>query len=109
MKPAAHLRWRLTLAFALALTAVLGAAGVYLYAQLRADMDVATERDLRMRADQLSGRLIRSPATALTRHAPGSGPGREDRPEFSPPRRGGSGQLVRSRQAADTRQLNVAA
>ena len=60
------IRLRLTLAFALALTAVLGAAGVYLYAQLRADMDVATERDLRMRADQLSGLLIRSPATALT-------------------------------------------
>ncbi len=60
------IRWRLTLAFALALTAVLTAAGVFLYAQLRADVDVTIERDLRMRADQLSGLLIRSPISELT-------------------------------------------
>jgi two-component system, OmpR family, sensor kinase len=60
------IRWKLTLAFALALTAVLSAAGVFLYAQLSTDVDVAIERDLRLRADQLSGLLIRSPASALT-------------------------------------------
>jgi two-component system, OmpR family, sensor kinase len=60
------IRWKLTLAFALALTAVLTAAGVFLYAQLRNDVDVTIERDLRMRADQLSGLLIRSPISELT-------------------------------------------
>src|SRR4029450_14009580 len=60
------IRWKLTLAFALALTAVLGAAGVFLSAQLSSDVDVAIERDLRLRADQLSGLLIREGASALT-------------------------------------------
>jgi signal transduction histidine kinase len=60
------IRWRLTLAFAVALTVVLTAAGVFLYAQLRADVDIAIERDLRLRADQLSGLLIREGASALT-------------------------------------------
>jgi signal transduction histidine kinase len=59
------IRWKLTLAFALALTAVLTAAGIFLYAQVRADVDEAIEHDLRLRADQLSGLLIRSPDTAL--------------------------------------------
>jgi two-component system, OmpR family, sensor kinase len=60
------IRWKLTLAFAVALTAVLTAAGVFLHAQLTADVDVTIERDLRMRADQLSGLLIRSPISELT-------------------------------------------
>ena len=60
------IRWRLTLAFALALTAVLGAAGVFLYAQLSSDVDVAIERDLRRRADQLSALVIQSPISVLT-------------------------------------------
>jgi signal transduction histidine kinase len=60
------IRWRLTLAFALALTAVLGAAGVFLYAQLSSDVDVAIERDLRMRAGQLSALVIQSPISVLT-------------------------------------------
>jgi two-component system, OmpR family, sensor kinase len=60
------IRWKLTLAFALALAAVLSAAGVFLYAQLSTDVDVAIERDLRLRADQLSGLLIREGASALT-------------------------------------------
>lgn len=60
------IRWRLTLAFAVALAVVLCAAGVFLYAQLRADVDVGIERDLRLRADQLSGLLIREGASALT-------------------------------------------
>jgi two-component system, OmpR family, sensor kinase len=60
------IRWKLTLAFALALAAVLSAAGVFLYAQLSTDVDVGIERDLRLRADQLSGLLIREGASALT-------------------------------------------
>jgi hypothetical protein len=60
------IRWKLTLAFALALTAVLTAAGIFLYAQFSADVDGTIERDLRMRADQLSGLLIRSPISELT-------------------------------------------
>jgi signal transduction histidine kinase len=60
------IRWRLTLAFVVALAVVLSAAGVFLYAQLSADVDVAIERDLRLRADQLSGLLIREGASALT-------------------------------------------
>ncbi len=60
------IRWKLTLAFALALTAVLSAAGIFLYAQLSSDVDIAIERDLRLRADQLSGLLIREGASALT-------------------------------------------
>jgi two-component system, OmpR family, sensor kinase len=60
------IRWRLTLAFALALTAVLTAAGIFLYAQVRADVDEALEHDLRLRADQLSGLMIRSPDSALS-------------------------------------------
>jgi two-component system, OmpR family, sensor kinase len=60
------IRWKLTLAFALSLTAVLSAAGVFLYGQLSSDVDVAMERDLRLRADQLSGLLIREGASALT-------------------------------------------
>jgi signal transduction histidine kinase len=64
------IRWRLTLAFALALTVVLTAAGVFLYARLGADVDLTIERDLRMRADQLGGLLIRSPISELsTTHA----------------------------------------
>ena len=59
------IRWKLTLAFAVALTAVLSAAGGFLYAQLSSDVDVGIERDLRLRADQLSGLLIRSGASAL--------------------------------------------
>jgi len=73
------IRWKLTLAFAVALTAVLSAAGVFLYAQLSSDVDVGIERDLRLRADQLSGLLIRSGASALriwsrTRRSPTSSP-----------------------------------
>jgi signal transduction histidine kinase len=60
------IRWKITLAFAIALTAVLGAAGVFLYAQLSSDVDVAIERDLRLRADQLSGMLMRSSPSELT-------------------------------------------
>jgi signal transduction histidine kinase len=64
------IRWKLTLAFALALTAVLTAAGAFLYAQVRADVDEAIEHDLRLRADQLGGLLIRSPTPTLaTRHS----------------------------------------
>ena len=59
------IRWKLTLAFALALTAVLTAVGVFLYAQVRADVDEAIEHDLRLRADQLSGLLIQSPLSGL--------------------------------------------
>jgi two-component system OmpR family sensor kinase len=103
------IRWRLTLAFALALTAVLGAAGVYLYAQLRADMDVAIERDLRMRADQLSGLLIRSPASALTTDSKDLDPDERLAQILTP-----AGEVVAASSFADVRlltpeQLNVAA
>ena len=63
------IRWKLTLAFALALAAVLTAVGVFLHAQLSANVDAASERDLRMRADQLRELVIRSPVAALPTHS----------------------------------------
>jgi signal transduction histidine kinase len=59
------IRWKLTLAFALGLAVVLTAVGVFLHAQLSANVDAASERDLRMRADQLRELVIRSPVAAL--------------------------------------------
>jgi two-component system, OmpR family, sensor kinase len=58
------IRWKLTLAFALGLAVVLTAVGVFLHAQLSANVDAAIERDLRMRADQLRVLVIRSPISA---------------------------------------------
>jgi signal transduction histidine kinase len=58
------IRWKLTLAFALGLAVVLTAVGVFLHAQLSANVDAAIERDLRMRADQLMVLVIRSPISA---------------------------------------------
>ena len=58
------IRWKLTLAFALGLAVVLTAVGVFLHAQLSANVDAAIERDLRMRADQLRMLVIRSPISA---------------------------------------------
>ena len=60
------IRWRLTLAFALALTVVLTAVGVFLHAKLSADVDVTIERDLRMRADQLSALLRQESISELS-------------------------------------------
>jgi two-component system OmpR family sensor kinase len=59
------IRWKLTLAFALGLAVVLTAVGVFLHAQLSANVDAAGERDLRRRADQLRELVIRSPISAL--------------------------------------------
>jgi two-component system OmpR family sensor kinase len=59
------IRWKLTLAFALGLAVVLTAFGVFLHAQLSANVDAAIERNLRMRADQLRELVIRSPISAL--------------------------------------------
>jgi signal transduction histidine kinase len=59
------IRWRLTLAFAVALTVVLTAVGVFLHFQLSSDVDRDIERDLRTRAAQLSGLLMREPISAL--------------------------------------------
>jgi two-component system, OmpR family, sensor kinase len=59
------IRWKLTLAFALGLAVVLAAVGVFLHAQLSANVDAAIERDLRVRADQLRELVIRSPLSAL--------------------------------------------
>jgi two-component system, OmpR family, sensor kinase len=59
------IRWRLTLAFALALTVVLTAVGTFLHFQLSSDVDRDIERDLRTRAAQLSGLLMREPISAL--------------------------------------------
>jgi two-component system, OmpR family, sensor kinase len=59
------IRWKLTLAFALGLAVVLTALGVFLHAQLRANVDAAIERDLRARADQLRELVIRSPVSEL--------------------------------------------
>jgi two-component system, OmpR family, sensor kinase len=59
------IRWKLTLAFALGLAVVLTALGVFLHAQLSANVDAAIERDLRIRADQLRELVIRSPISAL--------------------------------------------
>ncbi len=59
------IRWRLTLAFAFALTVVLTAVGVFLHFQLSTDLDHDIERDLRTRAAQLSGLLSRAPISAL--------------------------------------------
>ena len=87
------------LAFALALTAVLSAAGVFLYAQLSSDVDVAMERDLRMRADQLSALVVQSPIPALT-----TTPSRiwsRTRPSLSTP----AGEVVAASSHADVRFL----
>ena len=59
------IRWRLALAFALALTVVLTAVGAFLHFQLSSDVDRGIERDLRTRAAQLSGLLMREPISAL--------------------------------------------
>lgn len=59
------IRWRLTLAFAVALTVVLTAVGAFLHFQLSSDVDRDIERDLRTRAAQLSGLLMREPISAL--------------------------------------------
>jgi len=59
------IRWKLTLAFALALAIVLSGVGVFLRFQLSADVDNDIERGLRARADQLSGLLMREPIAAL--------------------------------------------
>ena len=63
------IRWKLTLAFALGLAVVLTAVGVFLHAQLSANVDAASERDLRMRADQLRELVMRSPLAALPTHS----------------------------------------
>jgi two-component system OmpR family sensor kinase len=59
------IRWKLTLAFALALTTVLTAVGIFLHFQLSSDVDHDIERNLRTRAAQLSGLLMREPISAL--------------------------------------------
>jgi hypothetical protein len=59
------IRWRLTVAFGLALAIVLTAVGIFLHARLRAELDIGIERDLRVRADQLGGLLARSPIEEL--------------------------------------------
>ena len=59
------IRWRLTLAFALALAVVLTGVGVFLHLQLSTDVDHDIEHDLRTRADQLSGLLMREPISSL--------------------------------------------
>ena len=63
------IRWKLTLAFALGLAVVLIAVGVFLHAQLSANVDAAIERDLRTRADQLRELVMRSPVSALPTHS----------------------------------------
>jgi two-component system, OmpR family, sensor kinase len=63
------IRWKLTLAFALGLTVVLTAVGVFLHAQLSANVDAAIERDLRTRAYQLRELVIRSPVSGLPTHS----------------------------------------
>jgi two-component system OmpR family sensor kinase len=63
------IRWKLTLAFALGLAVVLTAVGVFLHAQLSANVDAAIERDLRTRADQLRELVMRSPVSALPTHS----------------------------------------
>ena len=59
------IRWRLTVAFGLAVAIVLTAVGIFLHARLRAELDIGIERDLRVRADQLGGLLSRSPIEEL--------------------------------------------
>jgi hypothetical protein len=59
------IRWKLTLAFTLALTIVLTAVGVFLHVQLSTAVDHEIERDLRTRAAQLSGLLMREPISSL--------------------------------------------
>jgi two-component system, OmpR family, sensor kinase len=59
------IRWKLTLAFALASTIVLAAVGVFLYARLSADLDNTIERDLRMRANHLHELINRSQLSEL--------------------------------------------
>jgi two-component system, OmpR family, sensor kinase len=59
------IRWKLTLAFALGLTVVLTAVGVFLHAQLSANVDAEVERNLRTRADQLREMVMRSSISEL--------------------------------------------
>ena len=64
------LRVRLAFAFALAMAAVLGATGLFLYARLGATLDEQIEQSLRARADDVTS-LIR-----VTGTSPGEGAGR---------------------------------
>jgi two-component system, OmpR family, sensor kinase len=59
------IRWKITLAFALASTIVLAAVGVFLYARLSADLDNTIESDLRMRADHLHELINQQQLTEL--------------------------------------------
>ena len=60
------IRWRLTLAFALALTAVLSAAGVFLYAQLSSDVDVAVDATSACAPTSSAPSMVQSPIPSLT-------------------------------------------
>ena len=51
------IRWKLTLAFALGLAVVLTAVGVFLHAQLSANVDAASERGLPLRRCPLTPRI----------------------------------------------------
>jgi two-component system, OmpR family, sensor kinase len=59
------IRWKITLAFALASTVVLAAIGIFLYARLSADLDNTIERDLRMRASHLHELINQSQLSEL--------------------------------------------
>jgi two-component system OmpR family sensor kinase len=60
------IRWRITVAFGLALAIVLIAVGIFLHERLRGELDLGIERDLRVRANQLGGLLSRSPIEELS-------------------------------------------
>lgn len=104
------IRWRLTLAFALALTVVLTAVGVFLHAKLSADVDVTIERNLRMRADQLSALLRQESISELSAtHSEDLEPDENIAQILTP-----AGQVVEASSYADVRlltpeQLKVAA
>jgi hypothetical protein len=60
------IRWKVTLAFTGALAVVLVGAGAFLYLRMAAELEQATDRGLRARADEVAG-LIDRAAPALPR------------------------------------------
>jgi two-component system OmpR family sensor kinase len=59
------LRWRLTLAFAVAMTGILAALGTLVYFSVSSELLAAVDRDLGVRADALTSALAADPSTPL--------------------------------------------
>lgn len=58
MREALPIRWRLTIAFGLALAIVLAATGAFVYVVLDETLDQALERDLSLRTEEITSRVL---------------------------------------------------